>query len=328
MNKKNELIDSTIKYIENKFGKGSIMKLNNDKIYKNIEIISTGSISLDIALGIGGLPLGRIVEIYGPESSGKTTLTLEIIASAQKKNKKCIFIDAEHALDPKYAKKIGINIKELLFSQPDYGEQALEICNLLAKRKSIDLIIVDSVAALTPKAEIEGNMGDSHIGLCARMMSQAMRKLAKNIYKSKILLIFINQIRTKIGIIFGNPETTTGGNALKFYSSIRIDIRKIGIVKKNENIIGNKVKVKIVKNKLSAPFKETKFQILYDKGINIYRDILNVGVNTKIIEKKSTWYYYNNNKLGQGKINSSEFIKKNKNIYKKILKDIKKIKNI
>ncbi len=328
MNKKNELIDSTIKYIENKFGKGSIMKLNNDKIYKNIETISTGSISLDIALGIGGLPLGRIVEIYGPESSGKTTLTLEIIASAQKKNKKCIFIDAEHALDPKYAKKIGINIKELLFSQPDYGEQALEICNLLAKKKSIDLIIVDSVAALTPKAEIEGNMGEAHVGLCARMMSQAMRKLAKNIYKSKILLIFINQIRSKIGIIFGNPETTTGGNALKFYSSIRIDIRKIGIVKKNEDIIGNKVKVKIVKNKLSAPFKETTFQILYDKGINIYQDILNVGVNTKIIEKKSTWYYYNNNKLGQGKDNSSKFIKNNKNIYKEILKNIKKIKNI
>ncbi len=328
MNKKNESMNSTIKYIENKFGKGSIMKLDNDKIYKNIEIISTGSISLDIALGIGGLPLGRIIEIYGPESSGKTTLTLEIIASAQKKNKKCIFIDAEHALDPKYAQKIGINIKELLFSQPDYGEQALEICNSLAKKKSIDLIVVDSVAALTPKAEIEGNMGDSHIGLCARMMSQAMRKLAKNIYKSKILLIFINQIRTKIGILFGNPETTTGGNALKFYSSIRIDIRKIGIIKENENIIGNEVKVKIVKNKLSAPFKETKFQILYDKGINIYQDILNVGVSNNIIKKKSTWYYYNNNKLGQGKINSSEFIKKNKNIYKDILKDIKKNKNI
>ncbi len=328
MNKNNKSIDNTIKYIENKFGKGSIMKLNNNKIYKNIKTISTGSISLDIALGIGGLPLGRIIEIYGPESSGKTTLTLEIIASAQKKNKKCIFIDAEHALDPNYAKKIGVNIEKLLFSQPDNGEQALEICNSLAKKKIIDIIIVDSVAALTPKIEIEGNIGDSHIGLSARMMSQAMRKLAKNICKSNILLIFINQIRIKIGILFGNPETTTGGNALKFYSSIRMDIRKIGIIKKKENIIGNEIKVKIVKNKLSSPFKEAKFQILYNKGINIYEDILNVGVKYNIIKKKSTWYYYNNIKLGQGKINSSKFIKKNKKIYIEILNNIKKKKNI
>ncbi len=322
LNKK-KTIENTIKEIEKKFGKGSIMKLGNSNIYKNIETISTGSISLDIALGIGGLPLGRIIEIYGPESSGKTTLTLEIIASAQKKNKRCIFIDSEHALDANYAKKIGVNINNLLFSQPDYGEQALEICNTLAKKKNIDLIIIDSVAALTPKAEIEGNIGDSHIGLTARMMSQAMRKLTKNIYKSNILLIFINQIRIKIGNIFGNPETTTGGNALKFYSSIRIEIRKISNIKKDDVIIGNNTRIKIVKNKLSSPFKQTEIQILFDKGINKYEDLLNTGVKLNIIKKKSTWYNYKNIKLGQGKYNSSNLLKKKKRLYKIILKDIK-----
>ncbi len=325
---KEKNIKNIIEYIEKKFGKGSIMKLNNEKIYNNIETISTGSISLDISLGIGGLPLGRIIEIYGPESSGKTTLTLEIISSAQKKNKKCIFIDAEHALDPIYAKKIGVNIDELLISQPDYGEQALEICNTLAKKKKIDVIVIDSVAALTPKAEIEGKIGDSHMGLIARMMSQAMRKLAKNIYKSNILLIFINQIRIKIGTIFGNPETTTGGNALKFYSSIRIDIRKIGNIKKNDEIIGNKTRIKIIKNKLSSPFKQTEIQILYNKGINKYEDVINTATKYNFIKKNSTWYFYKNIKIGQGKSKSSKFLEKNPILYNKIIKKIKKYKKI
>ncbi len=316
-NKKIKSIQNAIKQIEKQFGKGSIMKLD-DNNFKKIETISTGSISLDIALGIGGLPTGRIIEIYGPESSGKTTLTLEIIASAQKKNKTCIFIDAEHSLDPIYAQKIGVNIKELLFSQPNNGEQALEICNSLAKKNNIDVIIIDSVAALTPKAEIEGKIGDSYIGLTARMMSQAMRKLARNINKSKILLIFINQIRIKIGTIFGNPETTTGGNALKFYSSIRLEIRKIGNILKDNKIIGNETKVKVVKNKLSSPFKYAEFQIIYNKGINKYLEILNISVNNKIIKKKGNWYYYNINKLGNGKKKSSKFLKKNKKLYKEI----------
>ncbi len=322
-NKKN--IENTLQKIEDQFGKGSVMKLGNNKIYQNIETISTGSISLDIALGIGGLPLGRIIEIYGPESSGKTTLTLEIIASAQKKNKKCIFIDAEHALDPNYAKKIGIDIDNLLFSQPDCGEQALEICNMLAKSNNIDLIIIDSVAALTPKAEIEGNIGELHIGLIARMMSQAMRKLTKNINKSNILLIFINQIRMKIGTIFGNPEITPGGNALKFYSSIRIEIRKINNIIKNDKIIGSNTKIKIVKNKLSAPFKQTEFQILYDEGINKTEDLINTAIKYNLIKKKSSWYYYKNINLGQGKYNSCNYLKKNNKLYNKILKKIKKI---
>ncbi len=323
--KENKLksINLAIEQIEKQFGKGSIIKLDDNKYY-NIETISTGSISLDIALGIGGLPMGRIIEIYGPESSGKTTLALEIIASAQKKNKICIFIDAEHALDPTYAKKIGVNLKELLCSQPDNGEQALEICNSLAKSKNIDVIVIDSVAALTPKTEIEGEIGDSHLGLAARMMSQAMRKLARNINQSNILLIFINQIRMKIGILFGNPETTTGGNALKFYASIRLDIRKIGNIKKNEEIIGNETKVKIVKNKLSAPFKQVVFQILYSEGINKYDEILNIGVKNNLIQKNGSWYKYKNIKLGQGKYTSTNFLKKNKEIYIKIKNKIKK----
>ncbi len=315
-------INYAIEQIEKQFGKGSIMKLGENNKYKKIKTISTGSISLNIALGIGGLPMGRIVEIYGPESSGKTTLALEIISSAQKKNKTCIFIDAEHALDPIYAKKIGVNIDELLCSQPNNGEQALEICNSLAKLNSIDVIIVDSVAALTPKSEIEGEIGDLHLGSAARMMSQAMRKLTKNINQSNILLIFINQIRMKIGIIFGNPETTTGGNALKFYSSIRLDIRKIGNIKKNEEIIGNITKVKIVKNKLSAPFKQAEFEILYKEGINKYGEILDIGNKNNIIEKKGSWYNYKKLKLGHGKKNSTNFLKKNKKIYKEIKKKI------
>ncbi len=325
MQKKNEKsILEALKQIEKQFGKGSIMQLGKNKLTK-IETISTGSLSLDIALGIGGLPMGRIIEIYGPESSGKTTLTLEIIASAQKKNKTCLFIDAEHSLDPIYAEKIGVNIKKLLCSQPDNGEQALEICNSLAKKNNIDVIIVDSVAALTPKAEIEGEIGDLHIGSTARMMSQAMRKLARNINKSNILLIFINQIRIKIGIIFGNPETTTGGNALKFYSSIRLEIRKIRNIKKDNLIIGNETKVKVVKNKLSAPFKQAEFEIIYNKGINKYSEILNLGLINNIIKKNGNWYNYDKYKLGQGKFKSIQFLKKNKNIYKIIKNIIQKI---
>ncbi len=322
--KKIKSINKALEQIEKQFGKGSIMKLGKNKFNK-IKTISTGSLSLDIALGIGGLPMGRIIEIYGPESSGKTTLTLEIISSAQKKNKTCLFIDAEHSLDPIYAKKIGVNIKKLLFSQPDNGEQALEICNSLAKKNNIDVIIIDSVAALTPKAEIDGEIGDSHIGLTARMMSQAMRKLARNINKSNILLIFINQIRIKIGIIFGNPEITTGGNALKFYSSIRLEIRKVKNIKKNNIIIGNETKVKVVKNKLSAPFKYAQFQIIYNKGINKYFELINLGVLNNIIKKNGVWYYYNINKLGQGKYNSTKYLKKNKKIFKEIKYKIKKI---
>ncbi len=317
-------INSAIEQIEKQFGKGSIIKLNKNK-HSDIETISTGSISLDIALGIGGLPMGRIIEIYGPESSGKTTLALEIISSAQKNNKICIFIDAEHALDPNYAKKIGVNLEELLCSQPDNGEQALEICNSLAKSKNIDVIVIDSVAALTPKSEIEGEIGDSHLGLTARMMSQAMRKLAGNINQSNILLIFINQIRMKIGVLFGNPETTTGGNALKFYASIRLDIRKIGNIKEKEEIIGNETRVKIVKNKLSAPFKQAEFQILYSEGINEFDEILNIGVKNNIINKNGSWYNYKNIKLGQGKKTSTIFLKKNPEIFKKIKQKIKKI---
>ncbi len=323
MQKKKSIIEA-IKQIEQQFGKESIMQLGKNKLI-NIDTISTGSLSLDIALGIGGLPMGRIIEIYGPESSGKTTLTLKIIAEAQKKNKICLFIDAEHSLDPIYAKKLGVNIKELLFSQPNNGEQALEMCNLLAKKQNIDVIIVDSVAALTPKAEIDGEIGDSHIGLTARMMSQAMRKLARNINKSNILLIFINQIRMKIGIIFGNPEVTTGGNALKFYSTIRLEIRKTGNIKKNNSIIGNETKVRVVKNKLSSPFKYAEFQIIYNKGINKYLEILNLGVLNNIIIKNGNWYNYDKYKLGQGKYKSTKFLKKNKNISKIIKNKIKQI---
>ncbi len=321
---KTKSIKKAFKLIEQQFGKGSIMNLGEENCI-NIETISTGSISLDIALGIGGLPMGRIIEIYGPESSGKTTLTLEIIASAQKKNKICLFIDAEHTLDPIYAKQIGVNINNLLCSQPDNGEQALEICNTLAKTNNIDVIIIDSVAALTPKAEIEGEIGDSHIGLSARMMSQAMRKLARNINKSNILLIFINQIRIKIGILFGNPETTTGGNALKFYSSIRLEIRKIKNIILNDQIIGNETKVKVVKNKLSAPFKYAEFQILYNKGINKNMEILILAIKNNIIERNGNWYNFKKIKLGQGKNNSISFLKNNKKIYKQIKNKIKNI---
>ncbi len=324
INKEQKNIDVILQNIEKKFGKGTLIKLGNNKNI-NIETISTGSLSLDEALGVGGLPIGRIIEIYGPESSGKTTLTLEIISAAQKKGKICVFIDAEHALDPIYARKIGVNIDNLLCSQPDNGEQALEICNSLAKSKTVDVIVIDSVAALTPKAEIDGEIGDTHLGLTARMMSQAMRKLASNINNSNVLLIFINQIRIKIGVIFGNPETTTGGNALKFYASIRLDIRKISNIIKNNEIIGSETRVKVVKNKVAPPFKQATFHILYNVGIDKYKEIIDLGIKHNIITKNGSWFYFKKNKLGQGTNKVIKFFKKDKKTYKQIKKKIKKI---
>lgn len=333
-NSKEMALTAALIQIEKQFGKGSIMRLGEDRSM-DIETISTGSLSLDIALGAGGLPMGRIVEIYGPESSGKTTLTLQVISSAQRANKTCAFIDAEHALDPIYAKNLGVDIDNLLCSQPDTGEQALEICDALTRSGAIDVIIIDSVAALTPKAEIEGEIGDSHIGLAARMMSQAMRKLAGNLKNTNTLLIFINQIRIKIGVIFGNPETTTGGNALKFYASVRLDIRRIGSVKEGDTIIGSETRVKVVKNKIAVPFKQAEFQILYGEGINILGEILDLGVKHKIIEKSGAWYSYNNEKLGHGKQNACNYLKQHKELTKKIdnklrsmLLDCNKIDNL
>ncbi len=300
---KQKALAAALGQIEKQFGKGSIMRLGEDRSM-DVETISTGSLSLDIALGAGGLPMGRIVEIYGPESSGKTTLTLQVIAAAQREGKTCAFIDAEHALDPIYARKLGVDIDNLLCSQPDTGEQALEICDALARSGAVDVIVVDSVAALTPKAEIEGEIGDSHMGLAARMMSQAMRKLAGNLKQSNTLLIFINQIRMKIGVMFGNPETTTGGNALKFYASVRLDIRRIGAVKEGENVVGSETRVKVVKNKIAAPFKQAEFQILYGEGINFYGELVDLGVKEKLIEKAGAWYSYKGEKIGQGKANA------------------------
>ena len=307
---KQKALAAALGQIEKQFGKGSIMRLGEDRSM-DVETISTGSLSLDIALGAGGLPMGRIVEIYGPESSGKTTLTLQVIASAQRKGKTCAFIDAEHALDPVYAKKLGVDIDNLLCSQPDTGEQALEICDALARSGAVDVIIVDSVAALTPKAEIEGEIGDSHMGLAARMMSQAMRKLAGNLKQSNTLLIFINQIRMKIGVMFGNPETTTGGNALKFYASVRLDIRRIGAIKEGDNVVGSETRVKVVKNKIAAPFKQAEFQIMYGEGINTFGELVDLGVKHKLIEKAGAWYSYQGDKIGQGKSNASNFLKEN-----------------
>ncbi|WP_380183811.1 recombinase RecA [Kalamiella sp. sgz302252] len=307
---KQKALAAALGQIEKQFGKGSIMRLGEDRTM-DVETISTGSLSLDIALGAGGLPMGRIVEIYGPESSGKTTLTLQVIAAAQRKGKTCAFIDAEHALDPVYAKKLGVDIDNLLCSQPDTGEQALEICDALARSGAVDVIIVDSVAALTPKAEIEGEIGDSHMGLAARMMSQAMRKLAGNLKQSNTLLIFINQIRMKIGVMFGNPETTTGGNALKFYASVRLDIRRIGAIKEGDEVVGSETRVKVVKNKIAAPFKQAEFQIMYGEGINVFGELVDLGVKHKLIEKAGAWYSYNGDKIGQGKANASNFLKEN-----------------
>src|SRR5574344_1079983 len=302
---KAKALQAAMDQIEKQFGKGSIMRLGENKGLNDIESISTGSLSLDIALGIGGLPCGRIVEIYGPESSGKTTLTLELIAEAQRKGKTCAFIDAEHALDPSYAAKLGVKVDDLLVSQPDTGEQALEICDMLVRSAAVDVIIVDSVAALTPKAEIEGEMGDSHVGLQARLMSQALRKLTANIKNANCLVIFINQIRMKIGVMFGNPETTTGGNALKFYSSVRLDIRRIGAVKEGDEVVGNETRVKVVKNKVASPFRQAEFQILYGTGIYHNAEIIDLGVSIGQIEKSGAWYSYKGNKIGQGKSNAA-----------------------
>jgi len=297
--------------IEKQFGKGSVMRLGDDSRAKGMESISTGSIGLDVALGIGGLPRGRVVEIYGPESSGKTTLTLQVIAEAQKLGGTAAFIDAEHALDPRYAEKLGVNVDELLVSQPDTGEQALEITDMLVRSGAIDIIVIDSVAALTPKAEIEGEMGDSHMGLQARLMSQALRKLTANIKRSNTMVVFINQIRMKIGVMFGSPETTTGGNALKFYASIRLDIRRIGAIKKGDEVIGNQTRVKVVKNKVSPPFKMAEFEILYGFGISREGELIDLGVQHGIVDKAGSWYSYGEDRIGQGKENVREYLKQN-----------------
>lgn len=308
---KQKALQSALAQIERQFGKGSIMQLGDSSVAKDIEAISTGSLGLDIALGIGGLPKGRIIEIYGPESSGKTTLTLQVIAAAQKAGGKAAFIDAEHALDPSYAAKLGVKVNELLVSQPDTGEQALEITDMLVRSAAVDVVVIDSVAALTPKAEIEGEMGDTHVGLQARLMSQALRKLTANIKRSNTLVIFINQIRMKIGVMFGNPETTTGGNALKFYASVRLDIRRIGSIKKGEEVIGSETRVKVVKNKVAPPFKMTEFDIYYNEGISRESEIVNLGVQLGLIEKSGAWYSYNQEKIGQGKDNVRQYLKDN-----------------
>ena len=314
---KDKALAAALSQIERQFGKGSIMKLGDNRSM-DVETISTGSLGLDIALGAGGLPLGRVVEIYGPESSGKTTLTLEVIAEAQRNGKVCAFVDAEHALDPIYAEKLGVNINDLLVSQPDTGEQALEICDMLTRSGAVDVIVVDSVAALTPKAEIEGDMGDSHMGLQARMLSQAMRKLTGNLKQSNTMMIFINQIRMKIGVMFGNPETTTGGNALKFYASVRLDIRRIGAVKNGDEIVGNETRVKVVKNKIAPPFKQVEFQILYGEGINNLGELIDLGVKNEMVEKAGAWYSYKGDKIGQGKANAAKYLKENPEIAQEI----------
>ena len=321
---KQKALAAALGQIEKQFGKGSIMRLGDNQIM-DVETISTGSLSLDIALGIGGLPCGRIVEIFGPESSGKTTLTLQTIAEAQKAGKTCAFIDAEHALDPIYAAKLGVNVDDLLVSQPDTGEQALEICDMLVRSSAVDVIIVDSVAALTPKAEIEGEMGDSHVGLQARLMSQALRKLTANIKNANCLVIFINQIRMKIGVMFGNPETTTGGNALKFYASVRLDIRRTGAIKDGEEIVGNETRVKVVKNKVAPPFKQADFQIMYGAGISKESELVDLGVKCKLIDKSGAWYAYKGEKIGQGKANAMKFLQENLAISQEIEQQLRAI---
>ncbi|MBK7460699.1 MAG: recombinase RecA [Betaproteobacteria bacterium] len=315
---KAKALQAALAQIEKQFGKGSIMRLADGEKIEDIQVVSTGSLGLDIALGVGGLPRGRVVEIYGPESSGKTTLTLQAIAEMQKIAGTCAFIDAEHALDIQYAQKLGVNLQELLISQPDTGEQALEIVDALVRSGSIDLIVVDSVAALTPKAELEGEMGDSLPGLQARLMSQALRKLTSNIKKTNTMVIFINQIRMKIGVMFGNPETTTGGNALKFYASVRLDIRRTGNIKKGEEVIGSETKVKVVKNKVAPPFKTAEFDILYGEGISRQGEIIDMGVAARILEKSGAWYAYNGEKIGQGKDNAREFLRENPDVAREI----------
>ncbi len=302
---------AALQQIEKQFGRGSVMRMGDKNAIRDVEAISTGSLQLDVALGIGGLPKGRVVEIYGPESSGKTTLTLQAIAQSQKAGGTCAFIDAEHALDPEYARKLGVNVDELLVSQPDTGEQALEIADMLVRSGAVDVVVIDSVAALTPKAEIEGDMGDSHVGLQARLMSQALRKLTGNIKRTNTLVIFINQIRMKIGVMFGSPETTTGGNALKFYASVRLDIRRIGAIKNRDEVVGNETRVKVVKNKMAPPFKQCEFEILYGEGISIEGELIDLGVTHGLIEKAGAWYSYNGERIGQGKENVRQFLKAN-----------------
>ncbi|HVB84341.1 MAG TPA: recombinase RecA [Rhodanobacteraceae bacterium] len=310
---KRRALTSALSQIEKQFGKGAVMRMG-DRTDDVIEAISTGSLGLDVALGIGGLPRGRVVEIYGPESSGKTTLTLQVIANCQRSGGAAAFIDAEHALDPGYAEKLGVNVDDLLVSQPDTGEQALEIADMLVRSNAVDIVVIDSVAALTPKAEIEGEMGDSHVGLHARLMSQALRKLTANIKKSGCLVIFINQIRMKIGVMFGSPETTTGGNALKFYASVRLDIRRIGAVKKGEEIIGSETRVKVVKNKVAPPFRQAEFEILYGEGISRLGEVIEMGVNNELIEKSGAWYSYKGERIGQGKENARQYLKEHPEI--------------
>jgi recombination protein RecA len=307
---KNKALETALSQIEKNFGKGSIMKLGDNRL-EAIEATSTGSLGLDLALGVGGVPKGRIIEIYGPESSGKTTLTLHIIAEAQKKGGTCAFVDAEHALDPVYAKKLGVNIDELLISQPDTGEQALEIADTLVRSGAIDVLVIDSVAALVPKAELDGEMGDSHMGLQARLMSQALRKLTGSISRTNCTIIFINQIRMKIGVMFGNPETTTGGNALKFYASVRMDIRRIGAIKEKDEVVGNQTRVKVVKNKVAPPFRQVEFDIMYGEGISKTGELIDLGVKAGMVEKSGSWFSYNNQRIGQGRENAKQYLKDN-----------------
>ena len=311
IDERDKALDAAMAQIQKQFGKGAIMKLGDDSAHMNIETISTGSISLDLATGVGGVPKGRIVEIYGPESSGKTTLTLHIVAEAQKKGGKAAFIDAEHALDPVYAKNLGVQVDDLLVSQPDTGEQALEICDMLARSGALDVIVIDSVAALVPKAEIQGEMGDSHVGLQARLMSQALRKIAGTVNRTNTCVIFINQLREKIGVMFGNPETTTGGRALKFYASMRFDVRRIETIKSGDQMLGNKTRVKIVKNKVAPPFKQAEFDIMYGQGISKAGDVLDCAVEAKIVEKAGSWYSYNGDRIGQGRENVKNWLESN-----------------
>ncbi len=320
---KKKALGAALSQIERQFGKGSVMRLGDSHIERDIEVISTGSLALDIALGIGGLPRGRIVEIYGPESSGKTTLTLQVIAACQKQGGTAAFIDAEHALDPAYAKRLGVKVDELLISQPDTGEQALEIADMLVRSSAVDVVIIDSVAALTPKAEIEGEMGDSHMGLQARLMSQALRKLTANIKRSNTLVIFINQIRMKIGVMFGNPETTTGGNALKFYASVRLDIRRVGNVKNGDEVVGSETRVKVVKNKVAPPFRQAEFDILYNEGISREGEIIELGVLHNFVDKAGAWFSYKNQRIGQGKDNARVFLKEHPEIAQEIESQIR-----
>ena len=322
-NNRKQALSAALSQIEKQFGKGAVMRMGDEGRNRDVEVIPTGSLALDVALGIGGLPRGRVVEIYGPESSGKTTLTLQVIAEAQKLGGQAAFVDAEHALDPQYAEKLGVDVDDLLVSQPDTGDQALEITDMLVRSGAVDVVVVDSVAALTPKAEIEGEMGDSHVGLHARLMSQALRKLTANIKRSNCLVIFINQIRMKIGVMFGSPETTTGGNALKFYSSVRLDIRRIGSLKQGDEVIGNETKVKVVKNKMAPPFKLAFFEILYGQGISREGELIDMGVNHKIVSKAGAWYSYGDDRIGQGKENARQFLRDNPDMAAEIEKKVR-----